>query len=41
MGRERSEADEGIEVFGRAIQAFSLKQGMDGAPVAEVCRKAF
>jgi putative transposase len=31
---------EGIEVHGRARQAFVIKQGEEGTPVAEVCRKA-
>lgn len=35
-----AEDDEGIEVFGRARQAFVLRQGEEGTPVAEVCRKA-
>ena len=35
-----AESDEGIEVFGRAQKAFILKQGADGMPVADLCRKA-
>ena len=34
------ENDEGIEVYGSARQAFILKQGEEGTPVAEICRKA-
>ena len=34
-----SEDDEGIEVFGRA-EGINLKQGSDGIPVAEMCRRA-
>jgi len=40
------EDDEGIEVFAsqtfgaEAEKAFILKQGADGMPVAEICRKA-
>lgn len=34
------ESHEGIEVFGRARQAFIIKQGEEGTPVAEICRKA-
>ena len=34
-----AESDEGIEVFGPQ-KAFILKQGTDGMPVADVCRKA-
>ncbi len=36
----RAENDEGIKVFGRARQAFILKQGEDGVAVFEICRKA-
>jgi putative transposase len=35
-----AESDEGLEVFGRAQKAFILKQGADGMPVADICRKA-
>ena len=34
----RSGDDEGIAVFGQ--KAFILKQGADGMPVADICRKA-
>ena len=46
MGLEGAEDDEGIEVlatrtFGSDAQkAFILKQGADGVPVAEICRRA-
>jgi hypothetical protein len=32
--------NEGIDFHGSARQAFVLKQGEEGTPVAEVCRKA-
>jgi hypothetical protein len=35
----RSGDDEGLEVFGRA-EGVILKQGADGMPVADICRKA-
>lgn len=35
-----AESHEGEQVFGRARQAFVLKQEEEGTPVAEVCRKA-
>jgi putative transposase len=34
-----TEDDEGIAVFGRS-KAFILKQGDEGVPVAEICRRA-
>jgi len=34
-----ADSDEGIEVFD-AQKAFILKQGADGVPVADICRKA-
>jgi putative transposase len=34
-----AESDEGFEVFGRP-EGFILKQGADGMPVADICRKA-
>ena len=46
MGLEGAEDDEGIEVFATrtfgldAQKAFILKQGADGVPVAEICRRA-
>ena len=40
MAGRGAENDEGIEVHGSARQAFVLKQGEEGTPVAEVCRKA-
>ena len=33
------EDDESIAIFGRP-EGFILKQGQDGVPVAEICRKA-
>lgn len=45
LGEERN-CDEGIEVFtswtfgSDAQKAFIIKQGEDGTPVAEICRKA-
>ena len=36
---EKERKDEGIEVFGRA-EGVHLKQGADGIPVAEICRRA-
>lgn len=36
---EKERKDEGIE-FSDAQKAFILKQGDDGVPVAEICRKA-
>ena len=35
-----ADSHEGIEVHGGARQAFILKQGEEGTPVAEICRKA-
>jgi hypothetical protein len=34
-----AEINEGIEAFGGA-EGFILKQGADGMPVADICRKA-
>jgi hypothetical protein len=36
-----AESDEGLEIFGRPEGAFILKQGSDGIPVADICRKGF
>ena len=37
---KRAETHESIEIHGRTRQAFILRQGEDGMPVAEICRKA-
>ncbi|OWY11365.1 hypothetical protein B6V74_05005 [Thioclava sp. F42-5] len=40
MAGRGAESHEGIEVHGGARQSFILKQGEEGTPVAEICRKA-
>lgn len=40
LGLGRGENDEGIEVHGGAGRAFIRKQGKEGTPVAEICRRA-
>ena len=37
---EGAETDEGEQFFGRARQAFILKQAEEGVPIGDVCRKA-
>jgi putative transposase len=37
---DEAESDESEQIFGRARQAFIIKQGDEGPPVAETCRKA-
>ena len=39
LGEERNR-NEGIEVHGGVRQAFIIRQGEEGTPVAEICRKA-
>ena len=35
-----AESDESEQIHGRARRAFIIKQGEEGTPVAEICRKA-